>query len=149
MPQGLATVAKAHPLHRLRRSVSGQHAPHDSWSVFLRAPCCNGEPLAACYAACYFSQISCCSVYVLESSPQKCRSGNTSNVKDQLHTVYATTVNSNKYKCKKSAVIYTVNGNGSKNPNNIALISMLLWLTLPFYDFVVFDLSPLSVCYML
>jgi len=39
MPKGLAPVEKTYPLHRLCRSVSGQHAPDDSWSVFLRAPC--------------------------------------------------------------------------------------------------------------
>lgn len=34
MSQGLAPVEKTHSLHRLRRSVSGQHAPDDSRSVF-------------------------------------------------------------------------------------------------------------------
>ena len=30
--------------------------------------------------------------------------------------------------------------------HNIDIQAMLVWLTLPFYDFAVFDPSPLTVC---
>ena len=50
-------------------------------------------------------------------------------------------------KCKKLQFIHTVNGDGSKtakiikgnvNHTNIAWMSMLAWLTLPFYDFYIY-----------
>ena len=34
----------------------------------------------------------------------------------------------------------------SVNHTNVDIQAMLVWLTLPFYDFAVFDPSPLAVC---
>jgi len=56
---------------------------------------------------------------------------------------------------KKLQFIYTVKGDGSNtakmikgtiNHTNIAWVSMLVWLIVPFYDFCVFNPSPLTVC---
>jgi len=53
--------------------------------------------------------------------------------------------------CSLYALLTTIDGKQQKsfcsiNHNNIDIQAMLLWLILPFYDFAVFDLSPLTVC---
>ena len=62
------------------------------------------------------------------------------------------------YKCKKLQFIHTVNGDGSKtakiikgnvNHTNIAWMSMLVWLTLPFYDFCGFRSLAVNSVYKL
>ena len=54
-----------------------------------------------------------------------------------------------RHKCKKQQFIHTVNGDGSKtaksqkgnvNHTNIAWMSMLVFLTLPFYDFLLLSI---------